>query len=70
MGVGDAGLGAELARPGRLQKVGLAQGVGDHLYFPPADAAFSQAHPKRLGEGLLGGEAHGEGRGGPDLPRQ
>jgi len=59
---------AELGRPARYHKSGFAHGVGDHLHLPPPDAAPAQTHAQGLGEGLLGGKAQGETRGGPSLP--
>ncbi len=60
--------GAKLGGPTADEKLRLAPGVGHHLHLPPADAAAPQSHPQGLGEGLLGGEAQGQSRGGPDLP--
>jgi len=64
---GDAGLGAELGGLTCDPELRLAPGVGHHLHLPPADAVLPQAHPQGLGEGLLGGKAQGQARGGPDL---
>ena len=58
---GDAGCGAEVGGAAGDRKFGFAQGVGDDLHLPPADAVLAQADAQGLGEGLLGGEAQGEG---------
>ncbi len=54
-------IGAEFGGPAGDRKFRLAQGVGDDLHLPPADAVLAQADAQGLGEGLLGGKAQGEG---------
>ena len=58
---GDVGGGAEVGGAAADKNFGFAQGVGDYLHLPPADAVLAEADAQGLGEGLLGGEAQGEG---------